>query len=65
MYTDETETGKLEVEIVSLPPIDEKMVVSSLLDVRPAVRPGFMIIPKDTVYQPVTKARVILHIHGG
>lgn len=65
MYTDEVKRGKLEIKIVSLQPIEEEMVVSSLLDVRPAVRPGFMIIPKDTMYQPVTKARVILHIHGG
>lgn len=47
IYADEVETEKLEVEIVSLQPIERKMVMRSLLDVRPTVRSGFTIIPKN------------------
>lgn len=44
IYPDEMQTEKLEVEIVSLQPIERKMVIRSLLDVRPTVRSTFTII---------------------
>lgn len=65
IYPDEVQTGKLEIEIVSLQPIERKMVIRSLLDVRPTVRSRFTIIPKNHMYQPVTNARVLLHTHRG
>lgn len=47
IYPDEVQTEKLEVEIVSLQPIERKMFIRSLLDVKPTVRSRFTIIPKN------------------